>query len=316
MNAHWPQHKEYHKQQKQQEKKRLECPSRPKDNARLVSEEGKLARHAERTGDEFYKRCAHAMALNIEGNHHATIKAWRKIVKEWPTRPGPYLNLGSVLQRSKREAEAAQAYLKAMELSIEGTEGWQAATASAFELLKAAVCAEVPKPEWWNDEALKALSVRVVAAATDEARPACWMRARVPSGDAVSHACWDAGPRTAAEVTEAATWYHRATRINASIGGPRGDTSLDETNARRCDKAASRMLAGEEAQAAAAKAEAADALKMAEARGDRGPRGAARRGGKGGEDAAGSQHQGRQGEAGQRQEGQGQALSAERMAER
>ena len=42
-------------------------------------------------------------------------------------------------------------------------------------------CAEVAKPEWWNDEGLKALSARVVRAAPDELE-ANNMRARVLRG--------------------------------------------------------------------------------------------------------------------------------------
>ena len=48
-----------------------------------------------------------------------------------------------------------------MELSEDGTKGWADAAAATFELLRHRDCSEVPKPEWWNDEALMALSVRV-----------------------------------------------------------------------------------------------------------------------------------------------------------
>ena len=104
-------------------------------------------------------------------------------------------------------------YLKAMELYEDGTEGWAEAAAHAFDSLKDDACREMPKPEWWNDEALKALSARVVAAAPDD--PAsCSMRARVLSGDAVGVKLgWNAGPRTAAETKEAGTWYRRAARV-------------------------------------------------------------------------------------------------------
>ena len=38
----------------------------------------------------------------------------------------------------------------------------------AFDLLRNRRCAEAVKPEWWNDEALKALSARVVRAAPND----------------------------------------------------------------------------------------------------------------------------------------------------
>ena len=68
------------------------------------------------------------------------------------------------------------------------------------------VCREVAKPEWWNDEGLKALSTKVVRAApNDEA--ANKMRAEVLSGIC---GAWEEGPRSAAELKMAATHYDRA----------------------------------------------------------------------------------------------------------
>ena len=79
-------------------------------------------------------------------------------------------------------------------------------------MLAQEACAEVAKPEWWNDEGLKALSARVVRAAPDDGA-AHRMRAVVLSGqyDLVryDHA-WEAGPRSAAELREAATYCDRA----------------------------------------------------------------------------------------------------------
>ena len=62
------------------------------------------------------------------------------------------------------------------------------------------------KPEWWNDEGLKALSARVVRAVPNE-WVANGMRAVVLSGRS---SAWEAGPRSAAELREAATHYERA----------------------------------------------------------------------------------------------------------
>ena len=70
-------------------------------------------------------------------------------------------------------------------------------------------CAEVAKPEWWNDEGLKALSARVVRAAPDEA-VAHHMRAVVLRGQ---HSAWEAGPRSVAELKKAATHYERAAAV-------------------------------------------------------------------------------------------------------
>ena len=65
------------------------------------------------------------------------------------------------------------------------------------------------KPEWWNDEGLKALSARVVRAAPDELR-ANQMRALVLGGLC---GAWQLGPRSAAELMEAATHYERTAAL-------------------------------------------------------------------------------------------------------
>ena len=263
MNAHWPKHKEYHTVQKERMKQMREA-GRP-ERTRSASETA--ARDAEATGDELDKRFAAAVALNAEGDYHAAAKAWRKMIKEQPTLPEPYFNLATVLDQSDRDVEAAPMYLKAMELSEEGTERWAQAAASAFDLLKTSECDEVPKPEWWNDEALKALSARVVALAPDESS-ACIMRADVLTAGSTWQAgggSWDVGQRTAAEIKEAATWFRRAARM---CRFPATD-QLYEGMAHDCDESADPLLAEEKAEAektrAAAEAEAAKARAAAEA---------------------------------------------------
>jgi len=223
------------------------------------------ARLAERTGDEIDKRFAAALALNAEGDHNAAAKAWRKLIKQSPDEPGAYHNLANVMHRSRRLVEAAPMFLKAMELRGDGTEDWAHSAAAAFDLLKTPDCDEMPKPEWWNDEALKALSARVVAVAPDKAQT-CAMRARVLCGDARCKAPWNAGPRTAAEIKEAATWYRRAAMLTRTPA-----TKLRSDNeARQCDEYADPLLAKEKAEAAkaraAAEAEAAKVRKVAEAK--------------------------------------------------
>ena len=65
------------------------------------------------------------------------------------------------------------------------------------------------KPEWWNDEEIKALSARVVRAAPDD-RSANRMRAFVLSGQCSTS---EAGPRSAAELKEAAVYFDRAAAL-------------------------------------------------------------------------------------------------------
>ena len=66
------------------------------------------------------------------------------------------------------------------------------------------------KPEWWSDEGLKALSARVVRAAPDDVG-AHRMRAFVLCGHCRA---WEAGPRSAAELSEAAAHYERAAALH------------------------------------------------------------------------------------------------------
>ena len=102
--------------------------------------------------------------------------------------------------------EAAQRYLEAKERHTVALVRWAEATAAAFDMLKQEECAEVAKPECWSDEGLKALSARVVRAAPTFLR-AHTMRAFVLSGRL---GAWDAGPRSAAELREAAAQFDRA----------------------------------------------------------------------------------------------------------
>ena len=266
MNAHWPKHKVYHKEQKELAKQLREGGQTELDRSVVEAE----ARRAERTGDEFDHRVAAAMKLSAEGNHHAAAKAWRKLIKERPERPSPYHNLAVLLERAGRLVEAAPIHLKTMELCENGTVAWADAAACAFDLLKLDDCRDVPKPEWWNDEGLKALSARVVAVEPDTPNT-CAMRGLVLSacrdgGVQWVSPPWNVGPRTAAEIKEAATWYRRASKLALTPA----DRQKHEKSASRCDAVADPLLAEEEAEAAkaraAAKAEAAEALKVAEAK--------------------------------------------------
>ena len=261
MNAHWPKHKVWHKVQKERAKWRREGTLLEHDRSLAEAE----ARRAEATGSEYDKRFAAAVALNTEGDSHGAVKAWRKIIKQWPNAPDACHNLAIVLDRADRYVEAAQMFLNAMKLLEDGSKQWTQATASAFDVLKHPSCDEMPKPEWWNDEALKALSARVVALAPDSG-DVCSMRAFVLSGDAVYKAPWKAGPRTAAEIKEAATWFRRGARFSCLPARK----LRDEMTAIECDEVADPLLAQEEAEAAealaVAEAKAKAALEAAEAK--------------------------------------------------
>ena len=124
-------------------------------------------------------------------------------------------NLGTTLNNSGHFVEAAQRFLDAKERFPADSEGWAQATSAAFDMLKMKECSEVVKPEWWNDEGLKALSARVVRAAPN------YPAANAMRADALSGADggWEVGPRSAAELREAATHYERTAAL---CGAPAG----------------------------------------------------------------------------------------------
>eukprot|EP00964_Phaeocystis_antarctica_P057124 scaffold33763_cov63-Phaeocystis_antarctica.AAC.1 len=167
------------------------------------------ARRAAQSGDEYDE-------LLAEGMRHASKEDWRRAARTFreaialrPGAPAAYHGLGAALNNSGHSVEAAQRYLEAKERYPVGSRDWARTTAAAFSMLRMEVCAEVAKPEWWNDEGLKALSARVVRAAPDDRGPDR-MRAAVLSG---RFSAWVSGPRSAAELMEAATHYDRAAAL-------------------------------------------------------------------------------------------------------
>ena len=87
--------------------------------------------------------------------------------------------------------------------------------------------------EWWSDEELKALSARVVRAAPDYLATNR-MRAEVLTGQ---HSAWEAAPRSAAELMDAATHFDRAAALHPAPAAKAGLTS----NAALCRRHAETM---------------------------------------------------------------------------
>jgi tetratricopeptide (TPR) repeat protein len=150
-----------------------------------------------------------------KGDTRRAARAFREAIALRPDEPAAYYNLGAALCNSAHVVEAAQRFLEAKERYQVGSEGWAEATAQAFTMLLQVVCAEVVKPEWWSDEGLKALSARVVRAAPDDLH-GHQMRAIVLSGQGDE---WEAGPRSAAELMEAAAHYERAAALCPAPAG-------------------------------------------------------------------------------------------------
>ena len=171
------------------------------------------ARDAAQSGDTYDELLAEGMRHGSKQDTRRAARAFREAIALRPDEPDAYFNLGAALNNSGHYVEAAQRYLEAKE-RYTGSEGWAEATVMAFGMLSMEACDEVAKPEWWNDEGLKGLSARVMRAAPDELQ-AHHMRAMVLSGIRLGGS-WEARPRSAAELKEAATHFERAAALHSA----------------------------------------------------------------------------------------------------
>ena len=202
----WEMHGVFHKKLRKQRKMNEDGGAQQQRNREAAE---RVTRNAAVTGDEYDELLAKGARYGSQRDWRRAAKACREAIALKPDEPGAYANLGAALDNSGHKVEAAQRLLEATERYPVGSERWARATASAFRMLRLEECAEVTKPEWWNDEGLKALSARVVRAAPDNTT-GHQMRAMVLSGlcDA-----WEVGPRSAAELIEAAMHFDRAAAL-------------------------------------------------------------------------------------------------------
>jgi tetratricopeptide (TPR) repeat protein len=201
----WKRHAPVHKEVKRR-RKDAEDGGLQRQNREIAEEQ---ARIAAQTGDAYDELLAEGARYGSQEDTRRAARAFREAIALRPDEPEAYYNLGIALSQSAHYAEAAQRYLEAKERYPVASVGWARATAWAFGMLTEKECAEVAKPEWWNDEGLKALSARVVRAAPDD-RQANRMQAAVLAGQC---GAWAAGPRSAAELREAAAYYDRAAAL-------------------------------------------------------------------------------------------------------
>jgi tetratricopeptide (TPR) repeat protein len=205
--AAWKRHAPHHKEVRRQ-RNRNEDGGVMQQRHREVAEE--QARYAAQSGDAYDELLAEGARYISQQDTRRAARAVREAIALEPDEPTAYYNLGAALNDSGHDVEAAQRYLEAKERYQVGSEMWGRATASALNMLTQEVCAEVAKPEWWNDEELMALSARVVRAAPDDVH-AHQMRAEVLAGHLPA---WESGPRSAAELMEAATHFDRAAALS------------------------------------------------------------------------------------------------------
>jgi len=199
----WQLHAVYHKEVKGQRKINEDGGARQQRDREAAERQ---ARIAAQSGDAYSKLLAEGARYVSKQDYRKAGKAFREAIVLKPDEYMAYYNLGVVLDNTAHHVEAAQRFLEAKEREPVGSEDWAAATAKAFDMLRQEECSEVAKPEWWNDEELKALSARVLRAGPNEA-PALAMRALMLFG--LRGDSWEVGSRSAAELKEAATLYDR-----------------------------------------------------------------------------------------------------------
>ena len=177
------------------------------------------ARDAEETGGEYEELLADGMRYGSQLDTRRAARAFREAIALRPDRPDAFFNLGTALNNSGHVVEVAQRFLEAKERYPVGSRPWGRAAAAAFGALMQKE-SDVAKPEWWNDEGLKALSARVVRAAPNDVT-ANEIRAVVLSGepwmDNGAATPWEMGPRSAAEFEKAATHYDRAAALSPAL---------------------------------------------------------------------------------------------------
>jgi tetratricopeptide (TPR) repeat protein len=195
----WKVHAVYHKGVKRQRNRHEDGGEWQQRNREVAERE---ARIAAQSGDAYDELLADGLRYLAKDDTRRAARTCREAIALRPDRPMAYYNLGAALANSGHYVEAAQRFLEAARSAV-GSERWAAATATAFNLLTQEECAEVAKPEWWDDEELKALSARVVGAAPDDVQ-ANQMRAMVLRGHC---GAWEAGTRSVAELMEAAAHF-------------------------------------------------------------------------------------------------------------
>ena len=221
----WQLHGAFHKKVRKQRKQREDGGVGQQRNRELAE---KAARRAAQTGEPYMKLLAEGARYGSQHDWRRAARTYREAIALKPDKPVAYHNLGAALDNSGHYVEAAQRFFEAKERLPVGSELWAQATSKAISMLIRKECAEVAKPEWWNDEGLKALSARVVRAAPNDGT-ANIMRAMVLHG---RYAAWEAGLRTAAELMEAATYYERSAALSPAPA-VKGDRARSADSCRR-----------------------------------------------------------------------------------
>ena len=222
------------------------------------------ARFAQKSGSEYDRLLADAMRQLNEGNSRPVEAAYRKAIALDPANPTAYYNLGCLCSNTGRRAEAAPNFVRAEALLWEESVEWASCISLAFDTLVHPACSEVAKPEWWNDKDLMALSKKAArvtgAAGVQQSRrvKGHLLRLHVLAAESGEFG-WQVGPRSAADLNEAATHAGMAAELHLrseSSACSEMAVSLLSEAARLFRKAADMGVKESDAEAAKAAAQA------------------------------------------------------------
>lgn len=181
LETHWPRHKKWHKEQKARDTERSSsCNVGGGEQQQQREFADGLESELDVMSSEFDLMMVKASKLTAEKNYRSAVKVLHAAIKKRPDLPAPHYNLAQTFVKANKLSEAAQEFLKAAELCDVPAMRAEA-TANAFLLLLQPTCASLPKPAWWNDADLLALSEQALSVAP-ASYSAVQMRATVLSG--------------------------------------------------------------------------------------------------------------------------------------
>ena len=208
LRANWPRHKKWHEEQQAKHKEHEVEKTKYTDEGRVTNDLRHLPPQVQERHVELVEQ---ADALMEQGKYSTAKKKLNKAIAIAPSEPNAITKLGLCYRLCNDRARALEYYLVAVEKARAGTQPWGWALSSAFNELMQPAMQNSPKPSWWNDASLLAMSEQVIV--VDPTDSNAWKM----HGEVLccGSGLWDVGPRTAKALRTAAKSFDRAARLTA-----------------------------------------------------------------------------------------------------
>jgi len=209
--AHWPVHSDWHKRQRQLQKDREKAGVYSESVIAGAHRAAQWIEDLERSGETSEYDCliAAGMRKNEESDYRGAFKAFNQAMKLNPDDVTAYVALAVVHKQLGDYEKALTLELKVLELEPDKDgDKWCAHAAKTFDMLSGLPNAE--RPAWWNESQLLHISERV-ASGVPELPSGQIMRGQLLAG--LSDGTWEAGPRSAASLRQAAIHFQLASRL-------------------------------------------------------------------------------------------------------